>query len=103
MGRSRMPVANAGNRDLCLFIEPYGEDFYLKPGEVFTVAPEAEGIDVWFSTVVWEGGITVWPCEDGDPTKIVLECTVTDANGTRLECGHQKLPRPAGSDVSELD
>ncbi|MFE2293031.1 hypothetical protein [Streptomyces sp. NPDC059452] len=102
MGRSRLPVENAGDSDLCLFIEPYGEDFYLRPGEVFTVAPEADGIDVWFSTVVWEGGITVWPYEDGDPTKIVLEYTVTDANGARLECGHQKPPKPVGSDVPDL-
>lgn len=87
-------MENAGESDFCLFIEPYGEDFYLKPGEVFTVAPEAEGIDVWFSTLVWEGGITVWPYEDGDPTKLVLEYTVTDADGTRLECGHQRPPKP---------
>ncbi|MEV6677361.1 hypothetical protein AB0N09_10910 [Streptomyces erythrochromogenes] len=102
MGRSRLPVENAGKGDLCLFIEPYGEDFYLRPGEGFTVAPEAEGIDVWFSTLVWEGGITVWLYEDGDPAKMVLEYTVTDANGTRLECGHQRPPKPAGSDAAEL-
>ncbi|MFJ3842275.1 hypothetical protein ACIPY6_43295 [Streptomyces sp. NPDC090054] len=92
MGRSRLPVENGGDESLCLFIEPYGEDYWLKPGEVFTVAPEVEGIDVWFSTVVWKGGITVWPYEDGDPVKIVMEYTVSDANGTRLECGHQRPP-----------
>ncbi|MEU6310663.1 hypothetical protein [Streptomyces sp. NPDC047014] len=98
MGRSKLPVANAGTSDLCLFIEPYGEDFHLRPGEVFTVAPEDEGIDVWFSTLVWEGGITVWPYEDGDPSKVVLECAVTDADGTRLECGHQRPSKPVSSD-----
>ncbi|MFD6973017.1 hypothetical protein [Streptomyces sp. NPDC059979] len=45
--------------------------------------------------------ITVWPYEDGDPTKVVLDCTVTDADGTRLECGHQRPPKPAASDVDE--
>ncbi|MFG2570286.1 hypothetical protein ACGFR6_33265 [Streptomyces sp. NPDC048567] len=78
-----------------------GEDFYLKPGEVFTITPEAEGVDVWFSTLVWEGGITVWLYEDGDPTRIVLEYVVTDADGIQLECGHQRLSKSAGSDVAE--
>ncbi|AZM88312.1 hypothetical protein [Streptomyces sp. W1SF4] len=98
MGRSKLPVENVGKSDFCLFVEPYGEDYYLKPGEVFTVAPADEGIDVWFTTLVWEGGITVWLYEDGDPTRIVFECTVTDANGTVLECGHQRPPAPTGSD-----
>lgn len=48
--------------------------------------------------LVWEGGITVWLYEDGDPTKIAFECTVTAANGTVLECGHQRPPAPTGSD-----
>ncbi|WP_308315132.1 hypothetical protein [Streptomyces sp. C3-3] len=102
MGRSRLPVENAGDSDLWLFIEPYGEDYWLKPGEVFTVAPEAEGIDVWFSTVVCQEGITVWLYEDGDPAKVVLEYSVTDANGTRLDCGHQRPPKPANSGAAEL-
>ncbi|MFJ6981723.1 MULTISPECIES: hypothetical protein [unclassified Streptomyces] len=99
--RNRLPVENAGTDTLCLFVEPYGEDFHLRPGEVFTVAPEAEGVDVWFTTVVWDGGITVWPYEDGDPTRIVLECAVIDADGTRLECGHQRPPRRAAADRAE--
>ncbi|MEL5956245.1 hypothetical protein AADR41_15995 [Streptomyces sp. CLV115] len=90
-------MENAGDGDLCLFIEPYGEDYWLKSGEVFTVAPDIEGIDVWFSTVVWDGGITVWPYEDGDPTRIVLEYVVFDATGGRLECGHQRPPKSADS------
>ncbi|MGW6740815.1 hypothetical protein ACWGDX_08730 [Streptomyces sp. NPDC055025] len=102
-GRGRLPVENAGDGDLCLFIEPYGEDYWLKPGEVFTVAPDAEGIDVWFSTSIWREGITVWLYEDGDPHKIVLEYAVADANGTRLECGHQRPPKPADSDAAELE
>ncbi|OKI98984.1 hypothetical protein AMK18_23925 [Streptomyces sp. CB01249] len=96
-------MENAGNGDLCLFIEPYGEDFYLKPGEVFTITPEAEGADVWSSTLVWEGGITVWLYENGDPTRIVLEYTVTDADGIQLECGHQRPSKSAGSDVAERE
>ncbi|MFE7484492.1 hypothetical protein [Streptomyces sp. NPDC057552] len=101
MGRSRLPVENAGVGDLWLFVEPYGEDYWLKPGEVFTVAPEVEGIDVWFSTAISQEGITVWLYEDGDPAKVVLEYTVTDADGKRLECGHQRPPEPTGSGAAE--
>ncbi|MFF3350993.1 hypothetical protein ACFYW5_37855, partial [Streptomyces sp. NPDC002779] len=32
-----MPVKNSGASELCLFIEPYGEDYWLEPGEAFTV------------------------------------------------------------------
>ncbi|WP_239131687.1 DUF2917 domain-containing protein [Streptomyces griseus] len=46
-----------GDDDLWIFVEPYGEDYWLKPGDVFTVAPEVEGIDVWFSTAVCPEGI----------------------------------------------
>ncbi len=68
-------MENAGASDLWLFIEPYGEDYWLKPGEAFAVAPEAAGIDVCFSIAVCQEGITVWLYEDGDPTKVVLEYT----------------------------
>ncbi|MEV7682151.1 hypothetical protein AB0O64_26910 [Streptomyces sp. NPDC088341] len=100
-GRGKLPVENAGDGDLCLFIEPYGEDYWLKPGEVFTVAPDVGGIDVRFSASVWPEGITVWLYENGDPHKVVLEYTVADADGTPLECGHQRPPKPADSDAAE--
>ncbi|MFD5641584.1 hypothetical protein ACFWIP_07385 [Streptomyces anulatus] len=90
-------MENAGASDLWLFIEPYGEDYWLKSGEVFAVAPEAAGSNVCFSIAVCQEG-TVWLYEDGDPTKVVLEYTVTDADGKRLECGHQ---RPAGSGATK--
>ncbi|XQE89436.1 hypothetical protein ACN24M_33090 [Streptomyces microflavus] len=94
-------MENVGGGNLWLFVEPYGEDYWLKPGQVFTVAPEVEGIDGWFSTAVCQEGITVWLYEDGDPTKVVLEYTVSYADGTRLECGHQRPPKPAGSNTAE--
>lgn len=100
VGRSRMPVKNLGASELCLFIEPYGEDYWLKPGEALTVGPEAEGIDVWFDTYASRDCITVWLYEDGDPTKVVLDYVVVDADGTRLDCGHQRPPRLAAPDTA---
>ncbi len=85
-----MPVRNNGDSDLCLFIEPLGEDFWLKPGEAFTVGARCDGMDVWFDATLWKGGISVWLYEDGNPTKVVLDYAVVDANGKQLDCGHQR-------------
>ncbi|MET7297815.1 hypothetical protein [Embleya sp. NPDC005575] len=92
-----MPVGNEGGSDLCLFIEPLAEDYWMKPGEAFTVGPESDNVDVWFETFVSKDRITVWLYENGDPARIVLDYAVVDADGTRLECGHQ---RPLGQRFS---
>lgn len=97
MGRSSMPIENRGDTELCLFIEPSCEDYWMKPGEALTVRSVADGADVWFSTYVSKGRIAVWLYEDGDPYKIVVDYAVVDANGTRLESGHQ---RPRGQQWS---
>ncbi|MFD9407079.1 hypothetical protein ACFWBN_08655 [Streptomyces sp. NPDC059989] len=92
MGRSSMPVENRGDTELCLFIEPYCEDYWLKPGEALTVRSEAEGVDVWFDTHVSKGCVTVWLYEDGDPFKIVGDYAVVDASGIQLDSGYQRPP-----------
>ncbi|WP_223858217.1 hypothetical protein [Streptomyces sp. JV180] len=38
-----LPVRNGGDGFLCLFLEPYGDVFWLKPGDEFTVLP-GEGV-----------------------------------------------------------
>ncbi|MET7616150.1 hypothetical protein [Streptomyces sp. NPDC005408] len=83
-------MQNAGENLVSLFIEPYGEDYWLQPGEGFTVAPAADGVDVQFSVVVAADHITVWLYEDGDPCKVILDDEVVDEGGTALECGHQR-------------
>ncbi|MFG3587356.1 hypothetical protein [Streptomyces sp. NPDC047990] len=97
MARNTLPVENSGTSPLCLFVEPYGEDYWLTPGEVFTVMSAVEGIDVWFSTQVSQDCIAVWIYEEGDPAKVVLDYQVVDADGTFLDCGHQTPSRPADS------
>ncbi|MFJ8658303.1 hypothetical protein [Streptomyces sp. NPDC093795] len=86
-------MENGSDIDLCLFVEPSCEDYWMKPGEAFTVHSAAEGIDVWFETRVSKGCVIVWLYEDGDPYKVVGEHRVVDENGTSLNSGHQ---RPAG-------
>lgn len=36
---NKLPVENAGDTDVCLFIEPYGEDFWLRPRDTVEVNP----------------------------------------------------------------
>ncbi|GGW75491.1 hypothetical protein [Streptomyces xantholiticus] len=85
-----LPVQNAGENLVSLFIEPYGEDFWLQPGEVFTVTPTVAGVDVQFSMAVAADHITVWLYEDADPYKVILDFEVLDEGGAALECGHQR-------------
>ncbi|MER5653817.1 hypothetical protein ABT076_12470 [Streptomyces sp. NPDC002131] len=88
--KNSLPVTNEGDIDLCLFIEPYCEDYWIKPGEALTVRAEVEEIYVWFDTFISKGCVTVWLYEDGDPHKIVGDYAVLDASGNRLESGHQR-------------
>lgn len=50
--RERLPVQNAGSVPLCLFVEPYGEDFWLEPGEAVTVSAVSEDVDVQFAVTL---------------------------------------------------
>ncbi|MEI5098213.1 hypothetical protein RB200_05590 [Streptomyces sp. PmtG] len=92
MGRSSMSIENQGDIALCLFIEPYLEDFWMRPGEAFTVRSERDGVGVLFETAVAKGCVTVWLYEDGDPSKFVADYAVVDADGKPLESGHQRPP-----------
>lgn len=91
-----MLMENRGDTEPCLFIEPYCEKYWLKPGEVFTVRSEAEGVDVWFDTHVSKGCVTVWLSEDGGPCKVVVDYALVDASGTRLDSGHQRTGGSVG-------
>ncbi|WP_455356287.1 hypothetical protein [Streptomyces sp. SYSU K217416] len=98
--QGRLPVENAGSAPLCLFIEPYGEDFWLEPGEAVTVMPVGDCINVRFAVTVAAGLVSVWLHEDGDPGKVVAESQVIDASGVLLECGHQRHGRQIPGAIS---
>lgn len=89
MGRNTMPVANDTDDVLCLFVEPLAVDYWLKPGETFTLSPDPQDADVWFDTSVSKGCLTVWLYEDGDARKVVVDHVVVDADGNPLPVGHQ--------------
>ncbi|WP_328447590.1 hypothetical protein OG780_12450 [Streptomyces sp. NBC_00386] len=65
--KSTLLVENAGDTDVCLFIEPYGEDFWMKPGDAFKVVPLSDD-NVQFSA---KDLFTVWPLPGRRPLQRV--------------------------------
>ncbi|CAM5245199.1 hypothetical protein SMICM304S_00984 [Streptomyces microflavus] len=86
---NRLPVQNGGEDLLCLFIEPYCDVFWLKPGDEFTVVPADEVSDPQFTVVAVEHRLVVWIFEGGDPAKVIVDYTVIDSNGTELPDGYR--------------
>ncbi|MEU3791892.1 hypothetical protein AB0F07_19115 [Streptomyces fructofermentans] len=88
-----MDVRNDSTGWLTLWLEPLGEDRWLKPGERLRVRSDYRGDDLAFSVDLWTDeedraagieNIAVW-IEAGD-----CYAEVTDAAGDVVECGHQR-------------
>lgn len=45
---------------MCLWVEPWGTDHWMRPGEVFIVATRADPENAPFNVVVHGQGIPVW-------------------------------------------
>lgn len=80
---SKTSVSNETSGMLCLWVEPWGTDHWMRPGEVFTVVTETEAEESPFNVVVHGQGITVW-VNSGD------DAEVFDKHGNRVPCGHQR-------------
>jgi len=52
-------VSNETDSLLCLWVEPWGTDHWMRPGEVFTVATRADPENAPFNVVVHGQGISV--------------------------------------------
>ncbi|WP_051366078.1 hypothetical protein [Hamadaea tsunoensis] len=86
-------VNNDSEGWLTLWIEPLGEDRWLRPGERFVVRSDYSGnesaftVQYWVNAVDRAGGIenvTVW-IDEGD-----VYPEVVDGEGRVIECGHQR-------------
>ncbi|MFI1988998.1 hypothetical protein [Actinoplanes sp. NPDC020271] len=98
-----MDIKNSGTGWLVMWLEPLGEDRWLKPGEKFRVQADYTGtespftVDHWTDPADRAAGIehmSVW-IEYGD-----CYAKVTDEAGAVIECGHQ---RPAAVDHEWAD
>ena len=84
-----LPVQNSAGDFLCLFIEPYGDVFWLKPDDEVTAVPADGALDPRFSAVTVKHRLIVWTFEGSDPAKVISDCTIVDSNRTELPEGHQ--------------
>jgi hypothetical protein len=81
----RTSVRNDTEGMLCLWLEPWGSDHWMRPGERFTVVASntAEVVDEAFEAVVHDQGISVW-------VNAANHAEVFDADGNEACCGHQR-------------
>jgi hypothetical protein len=87
-----MDVRNDSTEWLVLWLEPLGEDRWLRRGERLRIRTDYRGDDLAFSVTSWvdddwsDGieNIAVW-IENGD-----CYAEVTNAAGDVVECGHQR-------------
>ncbi|MEU9623613.1 MULTISPECIES: hypothetical protein [unclassified Streptomyces] len=88
---SKTSVTNQTGSMLCLWVEPWGTDHWMRPGEEFAVVTGTEPEESQFNVVVHDQGITVWVNSASSPD----EPDVFDKCGNRAPCGHQR-PGDAG-------
>lgn len=89
-------VSNSSDDWLVVWLEPLGEDRWLRPGERFTIHDNHDGPNTPFEIVYWASdddraagieNLTVW-INEGDP----FTTEVHDRSGAVVECGHQRPP-----------
>ncbi|MGW4352230.1 hypothetical protein ACWELJ_09060 [Nocardia sp. NPDC004582] len=75
-------------KTLTVWLEPWGRDYWMRPGDVFTIEFEATGDsepaddDPPPFEVSW--------LDDGIVVGVVFDSIVRDRNGQELVCGHQR-------------
>lgn len=96
--RSHLRIQNGDDNLLELVLEPYGRDYWMRPGEVFIITtvgsdqghpfPGTFHTDEPFEMDYRSGSVTVH--FNG------VYAQVTDTHGNELECGHQRPDTAAG-------
>ncbi|MFF0633889.1 hypothetical protein ACFYTS_15445 [Nocardia sp. NPDC004151] len=85
----KIRFSNTSDKLLRVWTEPIPEDYWMRPGDVFTIAYDdddyAESVigDAHFDVSWNDEGVTVWLGTCAFPD-------VYDQSGNRLECGHQR-------------
>ncbi|MCC6301745.1 MAG: hypothetical protein IT489_02975 [Gammaproteobacteria bacterium] len=90
---TRMDTTNDGKEPLVLYVEPWGHDFTLAPGQTFTLVASSE-VDMPYFAQSIQGGagdVAVYLEGPNDISFAVLE-------GQReLACGHGRVAPQGGS------
>ncbi len=80
--RVKLGVRNSRDQPHVLWIEPWGEDFTLKPGEELELFAYSDSHLPWFELVESDGASAIY-CEKTSEFEVFQ-------NGVRLECGHNR-------------
>ncbi|MCL8012340.1 hypothetical protein [Streptomyces sp. AS02] len=76
-----MPVKNGGERSLQLWLEPFGQDYWLEPGETAYVTSYGTWNDHPFETVHEPDCLTIWATS--------FFATVSDRDGNEFPPGRR--------------
>lgn len=83
----KIVLDNATKKMLGIWVEPWGEDYWMRPKEQFTIATETpEGVDsddAPFDVVFHDQGVSVG-------VNIGSEAIVYDQSVSSVDCGHQR-------------
>ena len=67
-----------------LYLEPWGSDYWLSPGEIFDVVPQNAGDDFHLHVISYTDGVQVYVEGTGE--------AIVCCDGRELPCGHQRPP-----------
>lgn len=84
-GTHSFRITNRNPAPLTLWIEPWGEDYTMRPGEVLEVVAEDLSEAFYFHFVYSEDGIQAYAESCGEVRVY--------QNGTALQCGHGRSAR----------
>ncbi|MFJ7278452.1 hypothetical protein [Kitasatospora sp. NPDC098663] len=83
----KIRLNNDNEKILGIWVEPWGEDYWMNPKEQFTITTETpEGVhsdEAPFEVVFHDQGVSLY-------VNIGYEAVVTDQSGSELGCGHQR-------------
>jgi hypothetical protein len=85
---SRTLIENARPFPVTLFLEPWGEDYTLEPGDVFEVRENQATEGFYLHIVYGEKMIKIWA--EGQSSS----CPEILLDGKLLECGHNRQLSP---------
>ncbi len=82
MVTSQLEFSNSHPVPHVVYVEPWGEDFTLLPGEALEVHAYSCGTTPHFHIIASAGGTQVY-CEGADTFKVIQD-------GAELACGHRR-------------
>ncbi|MFJ5117967.1 hypothetical protein [Kitasatospora sp. NPDC088548] len=83
----KIRLSNDTEKTLGIWVEPWGEDYWMKPNEKFTIVTDTpkdtDPDEAPFEVVFHDQGASVW-------ANIGYQPTVYDHSGNEVDCGHQR-------------